>query len=75
MSGENVLIFDLTNHYGFHPLKDTNLCGYNVILYESDVLTHYKDNHYEEKNIFKIERYSSFMFKICVKYLKDLLYV
>ena len=69
---DKVLIFDLTKHYGIHLLDSTNLEGYLLVLNVFDVLNHFKNNYYNENEIYKIEKYSFFMFRICQNYLKDL---
>ena len=69
------MIFDLIKSYGFYNLNDVTLEGYRKIIKFEDVLKHYLDNYYEEKEVFKIEKYSTFIFKACLKYLKDLSFV
>ena len=69
------MIFDLIKSYGFYNLNDVTLEGYRKIIKFEDALKHYLDNYYEEKEVFKIEKYSTFIFKACLKYLKDLSFV
>ena len=69
------MIFDLTKHYGFYDLCELNLKGYHLILNLTEVLNHYKNNYFSEIEVFKIEKYSSFLFRICISYLKDLSFV
>ena len=68
--GENVFIFDMTAHYGIHPIIDINLEGYQVIKNYKEVLKHYEKNYLD--SIYKIEQYCDFLFRICVIYIKDL---
>ena len=68
------LIFDATRHYGFFELKDLNLEGYLTILDYKKVLYHYECNYFKQ-NINLIERYSDFIFEICLNYLKDFQYI
>ena len=71
---ERVLMFDLTKEYGFYSIFDVNLEGYLAILDYEDVLKHYKNNYFND-DLKQIERYSSFLFKVCLNYLKDFHYV
>ena len=66
-----VMIFDLMQSYGFYELEDANLEGYFIIENYKLVLEHYKENYFDS-DISKIEKYSDFMFQICVNYVKDL---
>ena len=65
------MLFDLMQNYGFYELEDVNFKGYIVIDDYKLVLEHYKKNYFDS-DISKIEKYSNFMFKICVNYVKDL---
>ena len=69
------MIFDLIKSYGFYNIDEVSLEGYRKIIKIEDVLNHYQDNYYQEKDVFKLEKYSTFIFKACVKYLKDLSFV
>lgn len=68
---DKILLFDLTKHYGIYPIDEVNLDGYQLLLDYKQVLEHYKNNYFNN-NLKSIERYSNFLFRICVSYLKDL---
>ena len=68
---DKVFLFDLLNNYGFYEINEVNLEGYCVIDNYKLVLNHYKENYFDS-DIGKIEKYSNFMFRICVNYVKDL---
>lgn len=71
---DTILIFDLTKEYGFYKIDEVNLEGYIALLDYIEVLKHYKNNYFNE-DLKQIERYSSFLFKVCLNYLKDYCYV
>ena len=66
---EDVLIFDALNNYGLYKLCDVNLKGYKVLEDYKAVLNHYQTNYFDD--IYKVEYYSEFLFRVCLKYLKD----
>ena len=67
---EEVLLFDMTTHYGLHNSKDVNLEGYQIINDYKKVFRHYEENYFD--SVFNIEQYCDFLFKVCVIYIKDL---
>ena len=68
---DKVMLFDLVQCYGFYVHKDVNLDGYFIIGNYKLVLEHYKNNYFDS-DISEIEKYSDFMFRVCVNYVKDL---
>ena len=68
-----VFIFDISNYYGLYLLDDVNLDGYLKILDFKEVLFYYENNY--QTDLDKLEQYLEFLHSICLKFLKDLLYV
>ena len=66
---DDVFVFDLLYYYGFRKLEGTKLNEYCAVLYYSDVLEHYIENNVIDLST--LELYSTFLHKICIKYLKD----
>ena len=66
---DNVLIFDLTKHYGFCKIQEAKLDGFLKILSYDDIIKFCCD--YCCFDLSKIEPYSDFLHDVCVKYLKE----
>lgn len=64
---DEVLIFDFVKHYGIHKLNETPLIGFSCILFLKDIVSFCSCRD----SIFEIERYSDFLFELCLKFLKD----
>lgn len=68
---DDVLLFDMTKHYGLYKRSDVNLEGYLKVLYYEDVIKHYVNNYFKNNCVKKVEQYSNFLFRICISYLED----
>lgn len=66
---DKVLIFDAIKEYGIYDVEKTKLDGFLKILKYDEVRKHYSTNY--EVDLLKIELYTEFLHKICLKYLKD----
>ena len=67
---DKVLIFDMNNHYGFHSINEVSLNGYLKVINLLDVIKY--SWCFDDVNIYKVEPYSDFLFRVCLKYLKSL---
>ena len=55
--------------YGIYHVNETNLDGYLQVLNFCDLIK-YSVLHYKT-DVFEIELYESFLFELCVRYLKE----
>ena len=67
---DEVLLFDELKHYGLYKICDVNLKGYKVLRDYKTIINHYKLTRNSD-DIYKVEKYSNFLFRICLRYLKD----
>jgi len=66
---DKVLIFDAIKDYGIYDVEKTKLKGFLKVLNYDEVREHYSTNY--EVDLLKIELYTEFLHKICLKYLRD----
>lgn len=62
-----VLIFDLVKYYGFHKLDECNFEGFFKVIYLKEIIDYFGS----DVDVFKIEPYLDFLYRLCVKYVKD----
>ena len=67
---EEVLIFDELKCYGLYKICDINLKGYKILRDYKTIIDHYKQTRNTD-DVYKVEKYSTFLFRICLDYLKD----
>lgn len=67
---EDVLIFDELKIYGLYKICDVNLKGYKILRDYKAIINHYKQTRNSD-DVYKVEKYSNFLFRICLNYLKD----
>ena len=68
---DKVLLFDLVKCYGLYDLASANLEGYELLPDFKKIITYYHENHFHVDEVFSVEQYSKFLYRICLKYLKD----
>ena len=61
--------FDMIKSYGIYDKNEINLNGYLMVLDITDVIKYSKENY--QTDVFEIELYEPFLWKLCVHYLKD----
>ena len=66
---DEYFIFDSVKSYGFIKKEELNKNDFIKVLDLCCVLDNYINNH--DNNVYQIEEYSSFLFRICLMYLKD----
>lgn len=68
---DRVLLFDFIKHYGMFKLETANLSGYKILSNFKEIITYYKERYFNEEDVMTIEQYFDFLYRVCLKYLKD----